>query len=77
MTKETKKITTSEALEFAKKEIIDNEDKSKAVFAIKFIETFLEGLKTSGQDKDKEPTDYMMNGIIVGYAMRYMEDKGE
>lgn len=73
MTKENK---ISAALEFAKKEVLENKENGNSMFVAAFTQTFLDGLKAAGQ-KNQKPADYMLNGVIVGYALRYMNEQNQ
>lgn len=73
MTKENK---ISAALVFARKEVLENKENGNSMFVAAFMQTFLAGLKKT-RDNNQKPEDYMLNGIIVGYALRYMNEQNQ
>lgn len=68
---ENQKFT--DAIKFAKEQVCDNAE--NAALVMSFVNTFLAGLKQSGQDKGKKPGDYIVNGAIIGYALRYLNEQ--
>lgn len=67
----------SEALEFAKAEIYDKKENCNAAFVIAFANQFLQDAKASSKDKEFEPIDYILHGSLIGYALRYMNERKE
>lgn len=68
-------IKITEALLFAKKEILETPENGKGVFVLNFIEQFIKDLKDSGTFDKRTPEDFLMNGVLVGYALYYTEQK--
>jgi len=68
-------ILTSEALIFAKKEILETPENGKGVFVLNFIEQFIKDQKEAGIFDKQNPEDFLMNGVLVGYALYYIEQK--
>jgi len=68
-------IKIREALLFAKKEILETPENGKGVFVLNFIEQFVKDLKAAGTFDKQNPEDFLMNGVLVGYALFYTEQK--
>lgn len=68
-------IKITEALLFARKEILETPENGKGVFVLNFIEQFIKDLKDSGTFDKQSPEDFLMNGVLVGYALYYTEQK--
>lgn len=68
-------IKITEALLFARKEILETPENGKGVFVLNFIEQFIKDLKDAGTFDKQSPDDFLMNGVLVGYALYYTEQK--
>ena len=68
-------IKITEALLFARKEILETPENGKGVFVLNCIEQVIKDLKDAGTFDKQTPDDFLMNGVLVGYALYYTEQK--
>lgn len=71
---EIQRITLNKAIEFARDQVCENQNNAELIQ--NFTKIYLKDLKKLGLDKNKKPEELILNGAIIGYALRYLDDQG-